>query len=43
VAQRALQRRLHLHLAELADDEVEVLDCGRAFVGVVLEQQLCQL
>jgi hypothetical protein len=37
--QRTLQRRLHLHVAELGDSEVEVLDGGVVFVGVVVEEE----
>jgi hypothetical protein len=35
-AKRVLQCRLHLHLAELGDGEVEVLDGGVVLVGVEL-------
>ena len=38
--QRPLQRRLHLHVLELADGEVEVLDDLGMLVGVVVEEQL---
>ncbi len=38
--ERPLQRRLHLHVLELADGEVEVLDGICAFVGVVDEEPL---
>jgi hypothetical protein len=31
---------LHLHVLELGDGEVEVLDGGVALVGVVVEEQL---
>ena len=40
VPQRPLQRRLHLHVAQLGDSEVEVLDGGVVLVRVVLQQQL---
>jgi hypothetical protein len=40
MAQGALEEGLHLHLAELGDGEVEVLDGGGALVRVVLQQQL---
>src|SRR5207247_368668 len=42
VAQRALERRLHLHLAELPYGEIEVLDRGRSLVREVVEQELGQ-
>ena len=42
VPQRPLQRRLHLHVAQLCDGEVEVLDGGVVLVRVVLQQQLGQ-
>lgn len=34
--QRPLRRRRHLHLAQLGDCEVQVLDGGGALVGVIL-------
>jgi hypothetical protein len=40
MAQRALKRRLHLHLAKLPDREAEVLDGGVALIGEVFQQQL---
>src|SRR5688572_7047702 len=40
VPQRPLQRRLHLHVTQLGDSEVEVLDRDGALVGIVLQQQL---
>src|SRR5262245_10137182 len=36
--QRLLQRRRHLHFPELRDREVEVYECGRAFVWVMVEK-----
>ena len=42
MAERPLERRLDLHLPELPDREVEVLDRGDALLGVVLEKQLRQ-
>ena len=41
--QRSLQGRLHLHLAELADGEVEMLQRFGALAGVVRQQQLGEL
>ena len=38
--QRPLQRRLHLHVAQLGDSEVEVLDGGGVLLRVVLQHQL---
>ncbi len=38
-----LQRRQHLHLAELRDGEVQVLDRLIALVGIVVKQQLGEL
>jgi len=35
-----LERRLHLHLAELGDDEVQVIDGLGPLGGVVVELQL---
>ena len=35
-----LERRLHLHLPELGDREIEVLDRCRALVRIVLEEEL---
>ena len=43
MARGALERRLHLHLAELTNGEVEVLDGGSALVRVVLEQQVGEI
>ena len=43
MAERPFQRWLHLHLAELADREVEVPQRLGALVGVVLEQQFGEL
>ena len=40
VLQRPLQRGLHLHLAELVDGEVQVLQRNGAFPGVVLQKEL---
>jgi hypothetical protein len=40
---RTLQRRLHLHVAELGDGEVEVLDGGVMLVGIVVEENLGEL
>jgi hypothetical protein len=39
---RPLQRRSHLHLAELNDGKVQLLDGGVALVGVVLQEQLAR-
>src|SRR5436190_1382658 len=39
VAQRPLQCGLHLHVAELSDGEVEMLDGRRALVREVVQQQ----
>ena len=41
--QRALQRGLHLHLAELVDGEVKVLDGLGVLVGVVVQQETCEV
>ncbi len=41
--QRPLQCGLHLHVLELGDGEVEVLDSGVALVGVVVEEQLGEM
>ena len=41
--QRSFQRRLHLHVAEFGDGEVEVVKGFSALVGVVLEQQFGEL
>jgi hypothetical protein len=43
MAQRPLQRWLHLHLAELAYGEVEMLQRLPALVWVVFEHQLSEL
>jgi len=40
VAHRPLQRRLHPHVAQLGDGEVEVLDGGVAFVRLLLTHLL---
>ena len=41
--QRALERRLHLHVAEFGDSEIEVLESGRTLDGIVLEEELREL
>ena len=41
--QRPLQPRLYLHVLELPDGEVEVLQGLGAFVGVVVQKQLREL
>jgi len=41
--QRSLQRRLHLHLAELIDGEVEVLLSLRLLVWIVFKKQFSKL
>ena len=41
--QRPLQRRLHLHVAQLGDGEVEVLDGRNMLVGVFLQEQFGQI
>ena len=43
VPQRPLQRRLHLHLSELVDGEVKVLQCLCFLIWVVLQEQLSKL
>ena len=43
VLERSLERRLHHHLAELGDGEIEVLDGGWPLVWVVAEQELGQI
>src|SRR5439155_6120562 len=43
VLERPLERRLHLHLPELGDREVEVLDRSDALVRVVLEEELGEM
>ena len=40
MSQRPLQRRLHLHLAELFDGEVQVIQGFLLLIRVVLKQQL---
>ena len=40
MAEGALQGGLHLHVAELADGEVQVLQRLGPLVGVVLQEQL---
>jgi len=39
----ALQRRLHLNLAELGDCEVGVLESFGALIGIVLEQKFSEV
>ena len=41
--ERPLQARLHLHVPELGDREVELLEGCGPFLGVVLEQQFSEL
>ena len=41
--QRLLQTRLHLHVPELTNGEVQVFHSLWPFIGVVLQQQLSQL
>ena len=43
MAQRPLQRRRHLHVAELPNGEVEVLQGLGALVRVVVQKQLCEV
>jgi hypothetical protein len=38
-----LQRRLHLHVAQLGDGEVEVLNGGVVLLGVVVEEHLSEI
>ena len=39
----SFQIGVHLHVPELGDDEVQVGDRLRLFLGVMLQKQLCQL
>lgn len=41
-SERPLQRRLHLHIAELGDGEVQVGNGLGPLIGIVVEQQLGQ-
>ena len=41
--QRTLQRRLHLHVLELGDSEVEVLYGGIALIGVMVEEKFSDM
>ena len=43
MAEGALEGGLHLHVAELGDGEVQVIEGVRPLVGIVLKQQLGEL
>jgi hypothetical protein len=43
MSQSTFQRRLHPHVLELFDSEIQVLQCLRSFIRMVLEKQLGKL